>query len=72
MRLSCKLSTGNINDRPLNLNGTSVFSNIDLTYIFNNQFKNLVQNQDLKIVCCDASGCDISGCDISYCTKDVI
>ena len=63
MRISCKLSTGNINDRPLNLNGSTLFSNIDLTYIFNNQFKNLINDQDKKIVCCDISGSDISGCE---------
>ena len=68
MRLSCKLSTGNVNDRPLDLNGSPLFSNIDLTYIFNDQFKNLVNVQDKKIVCCDISGCDISGCDISGCS----
>ena len=67
MRMACKLSNGNVNDRPLNLNGSSIISNIDLTYIFNDQFKNLVQKQDLKIVCCDASGCDLSGNDASGC-----
>ena len=67
MRIACKLSNGNINDRPLNLNGSSIISNIDLTYIFNDQFKNLVQHQDLKMICCDASGCDLSGNDASGC-----
>lgn len=64
MRISCKLSTGNINDIPLNLNGSPLFANIDLTYIFNSQLKNLVNGQDKKIVCCDVSGSDISGCSI--------
>ena len=64
MRISCKFSTGNINDIPFNLNGSPLFANIDLTYIFNSQLKNLVNGQDKKIVCCDVSGSDISGCSI--------
>jgi hypothetical protein len=64
MRMSCKLSTGNINDRPLDLNGTTILANINTTYIFNDQFRNIVQNQDLKKICCDISGSDVSGCDI--------